>query len=100
MTSAGGAAASLTINLGALAANYRQLRDHLRAGAECAAVVKADAYGLGLAPVATRLAQEGCAHFFVATLEEGTALQDDLRGVGAEPTDLQYDIGSREHVAA
>ena len=86
MTSAGGALASLTINLGALAANYRQLRDQLRAGAECAAVVKADAYGLGLAPIATRLAQEGCAHFFVATLEEGTALQDDLRGVGAEPT--------------
>ena len=78
--------ATLTINLGALAANYRQLRGRLRAGAVCAAVVKADAYGLGLGPVAIRLAQDDCKHFFVATLEEGAALQSELRDAGAEAT--------------
>ena len=43
-----GDTAILTIDLDALAANYRRLRD-LAAPAECAAVVKADAYGLGMA---------------------------------------------------
>ena len=64
----------LTINLDAIAANWRLLAE--RAGnAECAAVVKADAYGLGVAPVASRLAQAGCRHFFVATADEGIAVR-------------------------
>jgi alanine racemase len=60
----------LTIDLGAVAANWRVLRERA-AGAECAAVVKADAYGLGLEPVAQALARAGCRTFFVAHLSEG-----------------------------
>ena len=43
--------------------------------AECAAVVKADSYGVGLEPVARALLEEGCASFFVAHLSEGQALR-------------------------
>jgi alanine racemase len=46
--------------------------------AKCAAVVKADGYGLGAAQVATALAAAGCRLFFVATLEEGIALRGVL----------------------
>jgi len=66
--------AILTIDLDALAANYRALRD-LAPSAECAAVVKADAYGLGMAEAAPALARAGCNIFFVATLGEATALR-------------------------
>jgi alanine racemase len=66
--------AILTIDLDALAANYRALRD-LAAPAECAAVVKADAYGLGMAQAAPALARAGCKTFFVATLAEAKALR-------------------------
>ncbi len=62
--------ALLTIDLAALAENWRLLAK-LSAPAECAAVVKADAYGLGLAPVMRALLAQGCATFFVATLAEG-----------------------------
>lgn len=64
----------LTVDLAAIVANWRRLRD--RAGpAECAAVVKADAYGLGAARVAPALAAAGCRRFFVATVDEGVALR-------------------------
>ena len=65
---------TLVVDLDALARNYRRMRD-AAAPAECAAVVKADAYGLGLAPVAARLALEGCTRFFVATVDEGRELR-------------------------
>jgi alanine racemase len=64
----------LTIDLDALIANYRRLRD-LSAPAECAAVVKADAYGLGMARVVPALARAGCKTFFVATLGEAQELR-------------------------
>jgi alanine racemase len=66
--------ARLTIDLGALGANYLALRQ-LAAPSEVAAVVKADAYGLGLGPVAARLAAVGCRSFFVTTVGEGLALR-------------------------
>ena len=66
--------AILTIDLDALTANYRRLRD-LASPAECAAVVKADAYGLGMALAAPALARAGCKTFFVATLGEARALR-------------------------
>lgn len=66
--------AILTIDLDALAANYRHLRD-LAAPAECAAVVKADAYGLGMAKAAPALWRSGCRTFFVATLTEAEELR-------------------------
>jgi alanine racemase len=50
------------------------LRD-LAAPAECAAVVKADAYGLGMQEAAPALARAGCKTFFVATLAEAGALR-------------------------
>src|SRR3954469_1654474 len=72
------AGAILTIDLGAIAANWRGLRDAGRAEGrpvDCAAVMKADAYGTGAAIVGPRLAAEGCRHFFVAHVEEGLALR-------------------------
>jgi alanine racemase len=69
-----GETAILTIDLGALAANYRLLRD-LASPAECGAVVKADAYGLGMAQAAPALARAGCNTFFVATLAEAKQLR-------------------------
>jgi alanine racemase len=60
----------LTVDLAALAANWRKLAS-LAPGAECGAVVKADAYGLGQAAVMRALARAGCETFFVANLLEG-----------------------------
>lgn len=64
----------LTIDLAALEANYKTLRS-AALPAECAAVVKADGYGLGLEPVATQLLQANCTTFFVADLAEGRRLR-------------------------
>ena len=62
-------AARLTIDLGALAANWRLLRDRA-APAECAAVIKADAYGIGIEEAVPALWRAGCRTFFVAHLDE------------------------------
>jgi alanine racemase len=70
----------LRIDLGAVVANWRALG--VRHGALVAAVVKADAYGLGAAPVARALRDAGCGFFFVAHLTEGLALREAL---GAGP---------------
>ena len=64
----------LTIDLGALAANYRVLAK-LSAPAEAAASVKADAYGLGVDHVVPALLRAGCRRFFVALAEEGIAVR-------------------------
>jgi alanine racemase len=64
---------TLTIDLSAIVANWKLLAKQFT-GRETAAVVKADAYGLGVAPVAAALAEAGCNSFFVATLDE--ALRD------------------------
>lgn len=66
--------ATLRIDLDALARNYRMLRERA-APAECAAVVKADAYGLGVERVVRRLLREECRHFFVATVAEARELR-------------------------
>ncbi len=68
------AGAILTIDLGALAENYRRLCTELN-GVPCAAVVKADGYGLGLARVAPALFRAGARSFFVAQLGEAIALR-------------------------
>src|SRR5258708_40133462 len=62
----------LTVDLDALVANWRKL-EKTAVPAECAGVVKADAYGCGIEPVARALASAGCKTFFVATLEEARA---------------------------
>ena len=71
------AGAILTVDLNAIAENFALLSG--KAGnAVCAAVVKSDAYGLGLSPVGRRLAKEGCRDFFVAQLDEAIALRQAL----------------------
>ena len=64
--------ATLTIDLGAIVANWRRLAAEAN-GLACAAVVKADAYGCGLARVAPALWTAGCRTFFVAHLGEAVA---------------------------
>src|SRR5450432_2191269 len=62
----------LTVDLDAIVANWRKL-EKTAVPAECAGVIKADAYGCGLEPVARVLAGAGCKTFFVATLDEARA---------------------------
>jgi alanine racemase len=64
----------LTVDLAAIVANWRTLSS-LAAPAECAAVVKADAYGCGLEPVVSALARAGCRTFFVAHLAEARCVR-------------------------
>ncbi len=61
----------------AIKANYGILKKQMK-GKECAAVVKANAYGLGIKPVAEALWAEGCKKFFVALMEEGAQLRQVL----------------------
>ena len=67
----------LTVDLNALASNYRALADKA-APAETAGVVKANGYGLGAVPVARRLWAEGCRTFFVAQLSEALEIRAAL----------------------
>jgi alanine racemase len=67
----------LTINLAALADNWRILAARA-APAECAAVVKADAYGIGIEAAAPALHAAGCRHFFVAQVSEGARVRAAL----------------------
>lgn len=64
--------AVLTVDLAALRANWARLNE-ASGRAECAGVIKADAYGLGIGPIAQALTNEGCKTFFVASVDEGRA---------------------------
>ena len=81
----------LIVDLDALADNYATLK--ARAAGDVAAVVKANAYGLGALPVARRLVAEGCRQFFVATEAEGVALRPVL------PKDAEIFVFSGEATA-
>ncbi len=109
----GDAPGHLTIDLDALAANWRTLAA-LAAPAECAAVVKANAYGTGLDRAAPALFAAGARTFFVAHLSEALAARRllpeaeiyVLNGLeaGADPADyaafrLKPALGSEEEVA-
>lgn len=74
----------LTVDLDALAANWRSLRHRLAPGCLCGAVVKADAYGTGAAEAAPVLVRAGCGHLFVATLDEGAAVRAVLGHQGLD----------------
>jgi alanine racemase len=76
-TEGGGAPAVLTVDLGAIVANWQRLRREA-GDVEVAAVVKANGYGLGAREVAGALHAAGCGRFFVAHLEEGLALRQHL----------------------
>ena len=67
----------LRVDLDAIATNWRLLRAAVAPGT-AGAVVKADGYGLGALPVATRLCAEGCTDFFVATATEALTLRPHL----------------------
>ena len=92
----------LTIDLDAIAANWRALDAMSAPEVQTAAVVKADAYGLGVAKVVRALAAAGARRFFVAVAEEGWAVREAL-GPGPEigifgghmsgDTDMIADLG-------
>ena len=71
------AAPRLHIDLDALVANWRMIQRRVEP-AYAAAVVKADAYGLGAKQVATALQRAGCSRFYVAWPQEGASLRRDL----------------------
>lgn len=95
------AGAILTIDLGALRANHQRLQQEL-GDVPCAAVVKADGYGLGLEQAAPALWRAGARSFFVALPDEGLRLRRCLPGArvyvlgglfaGAEPDYVEYDL--------
>ena len=68
------ATATLTVDLDAIIANWRKL-EKSAVPAECAGVVKANAYGCGAEQVARALAGAGCKTFFVATLDEAAVVR-------------------------
>jgi alanine racemase len=70
----------VAVDLGAVVENWRRIGRLVGPGCAVSAVVKADAYGLGMAPVARALAEAGCRWFFVATPEEGLALAAAFAG--------------------
>lgn len=82
------------INLSALCDNYRFLAGRVSGG--CAAVVKANAYGLGAEHIAPALAAAGCSQFFVASIAEGVALRAVLPQAFIG---VFYGVASREDVA-
>ncbi len=72
----------ISIDLDAIAANWRFLDSLSAQTSLTAGVVKADAYGLGADPIAARLAAIGCQLFFVMSLDEGVKLRQSLRLAG------------------
>lgn len=95
------ATASLTIDLNAVAANWRALDRLSASGTQTAAVLKADGYGLGAGRVARALANAGARRFFVAVAEEAAALRNVLgpgpqisvfSGHMAGDTDMIHDL--------
>ena len=84
--------ARLCINLGALVQNYQKLKD-MAAPAQIAAVVKANAYGLGVKEVALALAGAGVKHFFVALVSEGTELRQILNAHQYERAEIYVFAG-------
>lgn len=65
----------LTVDLSAVAANYRFFVEAVGPSCAVAGIVKANAYGLGMDRIAPVLEREGCRQFFVATLDEAIALR-------------------------
>jgi alanine racemase len=80
----------LTVDLDAIIANWRKL-EKTAVPAECAGVIKADAYGCGAGPVARALAAAGCKTFFVATLDEARVVREALSQEALSPEALSSD---------
>ncbi|HEY2444622.1 MAG TPA: alanine racemase [Rhizomicrobium sp.] len=90
---------TLTVRLGAIADNYRICAR--LSGTRIAGVVKANAYGLGMKPVARALGEAGCDTFFVARVDEGVALRPIVPNArifvldGASPTNVEALLAHR-----
>lgn len=78
----------LTIDLSAILANWCCINNQLGGHASAAAVIKANAYGLGAEQVGPMLYGAGCREFFVATFEEALAAREYL-----EPDARIYVLG-------
>ncbi|MDH3388268.1 MAG: alanine racemase, partial [Gammaproteobacteria bacterium] len=68
----------LEIDLDAISANLRQIRSRVGDNAEVMPVIKNDAYGHGLLPIAAHLQDQGCRRLMVAKLWEAFALNTAL----------------------
>ncbi len=68
----------LLFDEGAFVANYNHFS--ARTAGTTGAVVKADAYGTGAIRAVRLLEVEGCGHFFVASLREAIAIEQDTKG--------------------
>jgi len=86
----------LTIDLKAIQANYRLLRTKAEP-ADTAAVVKANAYGVDVVPIAKALHQAGCRVFFAAYMAESLQLREALPDVTIAPL---HGIVAEEYDAA
>ena len=71
----------LEISLDSISRNYLALQKRLTRGTDCAAVVKADAYGLGAAVVSVELYKSNCRHFYAAHAAEGVVVRRVLAGL-------------------
>jgi alanine racemase len=89
----------LRIDLGAIAGNWRALQARV-APAECGAVVKADAYGLGIARVLPALSRAGCRTFFVATPREAAEARQLSAGARIFVLDGLFEGGAADILAS
>jgi alanine racemase len=95
------ACGTLRIDLTAIVSNWEKLVNHARA--ECAAVVKGNAYGCGIEPIAGALAKTGCKVFFVSDIPEARRVRAVapnaaiyvLRGLHAGPAQAFADINAQ-----
>ncbi|MCE9507723.1 MAG: alanine racemase [Alphaproteobacteria bacterium] len=85
----------LEIHLDRVRWNYLSLQKKLAKGADCAAVVKADAYGIGAAEVAVELYKANCRHFYAAHAGEGVAVRQALNGREAQVYVLHGPFGMK-----
>ncbi len=81
----------LTVDLDALARNYRALCSRFT-GRQIGAVVKADAYGTGIDKAVPALAAAGCRTFFVALPREGVSARERLRAAGIADADAHVHV--------
>lgn len=65
------------VDLDAIVSNYREASLLLKPGCKVMSILKADAYGLGAAPIANALEAAGCRHFGVAYLDEAIELREN-----------------------
>uniref|UniRef100_A0A7S1L8Y2 Alanine racemase C-terminal domain-containing protein n=1 Tax=Neobodo designis TaxID=312471 RepID=A0A7S1L8Y2_NEODS len=73
----------LRVSATAVAQNWTRIQKHVGDDVRVGGVVKANAYGLGVGPVATALYTAGCRDFFVVTLDEGVEVRECLAPVAS-----------------